>query len=268
MLQQKPQLACGTKSELHQHIKEFHQLERNFFSLISFNKTDLDDLTLFATGVEASGLNPVIVHQVNELFASDVAHCHAFYQQHQLPWALLLPDYLHNDYAQSILTQHQMNLCDEGVAMALSLTDVQVDTQDSPLTIKEINTDLPTWSIPLIHGFESTPEITEIYTARHQHATKPGSNLHHFSGFLNDTIVCSLTLSLLGDSARLDDVATMPEYQNKGYATALIYKALSHLKQLQVQTCYLEASTSGHSIYARIGFKELFKNFYYEYTSN
>jgi hypothetical protein len=32
--------------------------------------------------------------------------------------------------------------------------------------------DLATWNIPLIHGFESTPEVTGIYTERHQSAFK------------------------------------------------------------------------------------------------
>jgi ribosomal protein S18 acetylase RimI-like enzyme len=76
--------------------------------------------------------------------------------------------------------------------------------------------------------------------------------------------VCSLTLSLSENDARIDDVATMPEHQKQGHATNLIYAALQKAKQLNVSQCFLEASGSGFNLYKRIGFNTLFKNHYYE----
>lgn len=248
----------------HQQFGDYHSIERLFFTLLSYNQIDLEDMALFATGVQASGLNPVLVHRIDHSFSSNITACRQFFKQKKLPWALILPEYFFNNEVQLILRHHHMDLKDEGVAMTISVNDRPIHPHESPLIIKEINNDLPTWSIPLIYGFESTPEITGIYTSRHQLATNTGTVLHHFSGFLGDQAVSSLTLSISDGIARLDDVATMPEYQKRGYASDLIHTALNYLKQLNIETCFLEASTSGLSIYKRLGFKPLFKNFYFE----
>ena len=258
------EVLANLNPDLRQQIDEFHQVEHHFFSLISCHQVQLTNLTLFATGVQASGLNPALVQQIDASFSANLTACHSFYKQHELPWALILPEYFYSDHLKLILDQHEMNLCDTGVAMVRSLNDIPIPTHQSLLTIKEINGDLETWSIPLIHGFESTPEVTGVYTERHKLATRKGSKIHHLSGFIGSTVVCSLTISIATDSARIDDVATMPEYQNRGYATELIHAALNYLNQLNISHCYLEASSSGLSIYQRIGFNELFKNYYYE----
>ncbi|MBL7479209.1 GNAT family N-acetyltransferase [Legionella bononiensis] len=258
------EVLANLKPDLRQHIAAFHHVEHHFFSLISCNQVKLTDLTLFATGVQASGLNPALVQQIDASFSANLTDCHSFYKEQELPWALILPDYFYSDRVQLFLEQHMMSLSDTGVAMVRSANDIPIPTHQSSLTIQEINGDLDTWSIPLIHGFESTPEVTGVYTERHKLATQQGAKIHHLSGFIDSTVVCSLTISISADSARIDDVATMPEYQNRGYATQIIHAALNYLKQLDINHCYLEASSSGLSIYQRIGFKELFKNYYYE----
>ncbi|KTD44508.1 GNAT family N-acetyltransferase [Legionella quateirensis] len=258
------EVLANLKPELRQLIDDFHHVERHFFSLISCHQVHLTDLTLFATEVQASGLNPALIQQIDASFSANLTDCHSFYKQHKLPWALILPEYFYSDHLQLILEQHKMSLCDKGVAMVRSLNSIPIPSHQSLLTIKEINGDLDTWSIPLIHGFESTPEVTGIYTERHKQATQKGAKIYHLSGFIDSTVVCSLTISIAADSARIDDVATMPEYQNRGYATELIHAALNQLNQLNINHCYLEASSSGLSLYQRIGFKELFKNYYYE----
>ena len=95
-------------------------------------------------------------------------------------------------------------------------------------------------------------------------ALDAGTTLYHLSGFIDDQIISSLTLSLTDDHARIDDVSTIPTHQKKGYATALMKEAVNYAKQLKARTCFLEASDAGLSIYQQIGFSELFKNCYYE----
>ena len=120
------------------------------------------------------------------------------------------------------------------------------------------------WSIPVTLGFESTFEKMQPYTFRHQVAAKGSNTIMHFSGFVDNQAICSLTLTFCDDNVRIDDVATIPQYQRKGYATQLLIAALTHAKSLGSQICFLEASNDGLSVYQHIGFKALFKNHYYE----
>ena len=245
-------------------FKAFHKAETNFFSLVSFTQINHGNLIAFATGVQASGLNPAIVNQVDESFSTSLTACQSFYRQKNLPWALVLPQYFYDEIVESLLQQHTLQLTGKGVAMATLIKNIQFPSLNAPFKISEMQADLHTWSIPLIYGFESTPEVTEVYTTRHQQASKTNKSLYHFSGFVNDSVVCSLSLSLCEGNARIDDVATMPAYQKRGYATWLIYAALKHAQELNIDTCFLEASDSGLSLYKKIGFNELFINRYYE----
>jgi hypothetical protein len=93
-------------------INAFHQTERNFFSAISFTENIYDNLIAYASGVEASGLNPAIVHTSNTAsFTQDVINAQAFYNQEQLPWALVVPDYLQN--ISEIKAVQKIHLVDE-----------------------------------------------------------------------------------------------------------------------------------------------------------
>ncbi|RUR07825.1 N-acetyltransferase [Legionella sp. km772] len=245
-------------------IEAFHQSERNFFSAISVRAKKFENLTAYLSGVDASGLNPTMVHGVNKAsFHQDLLNSQAFYIQQQVSTALIVPEYLQSKSSKLIKTQG-LHLIDEGVAMVCCLTTWPVQPPESHLLIQAMNHDLSQWSIPLTAGFESTPEKTSVYVQRHRAALEK-IELYHFSGFVAQQAVCSLTVSLLGKHyARIDDVATIPEHQGRGYATELIHYTLDFLKKKHIETCFLEASSSGLSIYQKIGFRELFKNYYYE----
>jgi ribosomal protein S18 acetylase RimI-like enzyme len=248
-------------------IHSFHQAENNFFSLISFKQHTGDNFIAYISGVQASGLNPIILHKNDKhTLKQELQTCYTFYSQEQVPWALIVPEYLQSNISD--LLNEQAHWVDEGMAMVLHLGQVSNPSTPSPLLIKQVDTQLDTWSIPLIHGFESTPERTGVYTQRHHDALQKTNALHHFSGFVQDEVVCSLSVSLNGAYARIDDVATIPAHQGKGYATTLIHEVLDCLKELGVQICFLEASVSGLSIYKKIGFQELFKNHYFESPGN
>ena len=245
-------------------VNAFHKAEGNFFSMVSFTQVDYGNLVAFATGVQDPGLNPAIINEVNESLFNVLVSCQMFYVKKNLPWALVLPEYLRNEAVDDLLQQQAFVLTGKGVAMSALMEDIQFPSLSSPLSIREMSGNLGAWSVPLIHGFESTPEFTGTYTQRHLLASQSDALIYHFSGFINDTAVSSLTLSLCGSHARIDDVATIPAYQQKGYATELIYAALTYAKHLNINTCFLEASASGLNLYKRVGFNELFKNSYYE----
>lgn len=245
-------------------VKAFHHAETNFFSMMSMNTVIYNSITAFATGVPVSNLNPAIVNRINDKFQTNLDNCKSFYNEQKLPWALIIPEYLFDKSLENLLQNNEFNLNDEGVAMMLALKDIQPYTLNTKLKVKTMENDLATWSIPLLHGFESVPAITDVYTNQHQIASKNTSNIRHFSGFIDNTVVCSLTLSIVEQHARLDDIATMPNYQKQGFATTLIHAVLDNATGLNIKNCYLEASSSGLNVYKRIGFKPIFKNYYYE----
>jgi ribosomal protein S18 acetylase RimI-like enzyme len=246
--------------------KAFHHAERNFFSLLSLDQMNSENLEAFATGVLAANLNPAIVKKIDAHFLHNLIACKTFYAEKKLPWVLILPEYLYDYSVAQLLSRHALSAIEKGVAMATLIQNIASPAKESALTIREMEGDLSNWSIPLIHAFESTDAITSVYAARHQLAAQSHKTLHHFSGFISDTIVCSLSLSLHENYARIDDVATMPAYQKKGYATSLIYAALNYAQQLNATICFLEASADGLSLYKQIGFHSLFTNCYYQIT--
>ncbi|WP_133127870.1 GNAT family N-acetyltransferase [Legionella nagasakiensis] len=243
----------------------FRTTENNFFSMVSLEQIAFGHLIAFATGVEAPGLNPAIVYQVDESFETSLSLCFDFYAEKQLPWALILPDYYHNPKIADLLQQHHFILNgDNGVAMFIALEKIEGPMETASLEIREIQGNLAEWCMPLIEGFESTPEITRPYAIRHQLATEMGKKLYHFSGFIDNQIVCSLSLSFYENKARIDDIATRPQFQRKGYASALIFAALRRAKEYNARYCFLEASGIGLNLYKKIGFRELFTNYCYE----
>ena len=248
-------------------LHDYRLAEKNFFSMLSIAQENFGSIAAYATGAKASSINPAITHSLNDSFETDLKKCHSFYARKNLPWVLVIPEDECNKHADEIGRQQKLSLIDKSMTMVLNIESLQALPISSPIKIIEMQHDLSTWSIPLMHGFESTPEITEVYTICHHSASKKQSNLHHFSGFVGDNVVCSLSLSLIGGNARLDDIATMPRYQKQGHATQLILAALKFAQQLKAKYCFLEASNSGLSVYKKIGFSELYVNHHYEWQS-
>lgn len=248
------------------NIGAFHGVESNFFSLVCNAKHNFGGIFCYATGDTNAACNPAIVHQIDDSFAEQLAACKVFYRGKAPVWSLYMPEYLMSHQAELALQQEKMVLQDEGVAMIRKLQD-PFPALSGRLAIKEMDEDLSTWSIPVISGFESTFEKTQVYLKRHQEAIKPGAGISHFTAFVSDTPVSSLTLTVLGKFARIDDFATGIEHQRKGYASELMIAVLKHAQLLKVEKCFLEASAAGLTVYQRLGFKELFKNLNYECAS-
>ena len=84
----------------------FTKLNKNFFSMVSFSRVDYGDLVSYATGVQASGLNPVYIYSVDDKLSEHIQSCQIFYEQKKLPWTLAIPDYLYNDSVEELFSKH------------------------------------------------------------------------------------------------------------------------------------------------------------------
>lgn len=244
-------------------INAFHLAEANFFDMICVDRLQTEHLLAFATGVQSSNLNHAVVYHLDGAFQESLLVCCDFYANKNDPWALVVSDKYHSKL-EKLLHQHVFVEIDKGVAMALLLHDMKNFPINTALEVRIMRGSLDEWSAPVMLGFESTPERMRPYTLRHQLAAQAGKAMVHFSGFIDNQAVCSLTLTLCDENTRIDDVSTNPAFQRKGYASALMIAALRHAKERQATTCFLEASVDGFNVYKKIGFCEIFTNYYYE----
>ena len=144
--------------------------------------------------------------------------------------------------------------------MVASLMDnIDYDWDDNDFTI-QLDQSLKDWMVPMISAFDSTVAITLLYAKAHEDLLKQGFRFEHFCLYKDKQPISSITLSMQGNSTRIDDVGTIPLYQGKGYATKIIKRALSEIKKLGLTYCFLEASNSALLIYKKLGFTPLSKN--------
>lgn len=245
----------------------FHKAEDYFFQSISAKYLNIGDgVTAYMTGVPVPSLN--ILYITNNLTSIEqiLNASMQFFGQEDTPFEIIIseinctPEVINNlsaiDYSQIAKT----------VAMGIDLDLVTEADVASDYTILANDHNLQDWSLPLIEAFESTEAISSQYANAHQRAINKGHGLHHFSLYVDGKPISSVTISMHNKLARIDDVGTLPAFQNKGYATRLINYALVAAKNLGATHCFLEASDSGFSVYQKVGFQILFKNNIYAST--
>lgn len=182
-----------------------------------------------------------------------------FFKAVKLWWSIELTKHLCSESWVNILAKNGFHLTETTVAMAKYL-DIEKNVYQHNFDIKAMEDSLDQWMRPLIAYPSTTTEINKQYTQRHVKALKRGKALFHFSLFDRDQVVSSLTLSINQKSARIDDVATIPEFQRQGNASKLMKFALHTAAKMGANYCFLEASQQGLSIYKDFGFHTLFDN--------
>ncbi len=253
---------------MQQLINDFHELEQHFFSLISLHCLNHQTITAFETGVLTAGLNPAFVTQTDKEFLNDLTHCRSYFTQKNVPWTIVIAEQTLIFSQQKRQFLHDYELTDTGIGMAFNLLSAPLQSLDNQVEFRVMNEDLDTWGVPLVHGFQSTTEINQVYTQRHSDALNKCKGIYHLSGFFAGEVVVSMTLTVKEHLARIDDLATIPRFQKRGFASAMMTYALRKALDLNVQTCFLEASSAGLNLYKRIGFQPLFTNHYYEIKNN
>ena len=172
-----------------------------------------------------------------------------FYDQDNLSFDVIIPQELCTPQMADILNTMGYPQKSKSVSMVVDLDKLSIEKTtsfDAETTIKANDDQLNDWMMPLIGAFESTFEICSIYATTHENALKRNINLRHFSLYKQEKPIASITLSMHDNTiARIDDVGTLPEFQGKGYASALMRYVLSESKRLGAYHCFLESSDSG-----------------------
>lgn len=84
-------------------------------------------------------------------------------------------------------------------------------------------------------------------------------NTYFYLGSVNGKPVTACMTIVNGDTSVLEMVATLHEYRHRGFASAMIGKALLDLHRKGVNSVSLRAEADGVSVYKKLGFKECFK---------
>ncbi len=249
-------------------IAAYHSAEDYFFRAISTHCLDISNTaTAYMTGVPVRDLNIVYIRNNKESIESILSKCKKFYDQHNLLFVAIVPEDLCPAGTDAVIRDAGYHQAGKSVAMALDLTTFTPGKYDEA-SIRANDNQLHEWMIPMIESFESTLEMTTCYADAHKHAKALNSRLYHYNLYKNEEAITSITLSIHGTIARIDDVGTIPEHQRHGYATCLVNFALAKAKELGATHCFLEASESGLSIYQRLGFAPLFTTNIFSYALN
>ncbi|MES2607521.1 MAG: GNAT family N-acetyltransferase [Pseudomonadota bacterium] len=247
-------------------ITAYHSAEDYFFRSISSDCLDISDTaTAYMTGVPVRDLNIVYIRNNKESIETILSKCKKFYDQHNLLFVAIVPEDLCPNGTDAVIHDAGYHQAGKSVAMALDLKTAASGAYDGA-EIRANDDKLYEWMIPMIESFESTFSMTTCYADAHKYAQALKSRLYHYNLYENDKPITSITLSVHGTVARIDDVGTIPEHQRKGHATCLVNFALAKAKELGASHCFLEASESGLSIYQKLGFFPLFTTNIFSYA--
>jgi len=242
----------------------YHEMEDYFFTSISEKYHQFSgDACAYFTGVETISLNLFIVKQINANFDITLQNGIQFLNALGLPFSIVFRSEMVGQVKNQI-SAIQFSESYTSIAMQLNIKNyLSINhTLHSEYEIRCTDNYLMGWAVPIGSAFESVPEVMRQYQARHQSAIDTEKKLVHFTLYVNTAPICSLTLSIKNQLARLDDIGTKVGFQRKGFASALIHHALLFARSHNVTHCFLEASADGVSVYRRAGFSDLF-----EYTT-
>lgn len=242
---------------------ELHvQAEDYFFKSISKKFSDLNDNAIgYMTGVPVDDLNIVYIKKYPRSLASILSQSKQFYDQASLGFVVIIPEDFCSDEVNNIFKSVDYAQTDKTGAMVFDLQNTINAISFVDETIIKANDDkLNDWMMPMIAFSATAGDLIPKYADTHKLAQRRKAKLHHFSLYSQEKPITSITLSLNNNLARIDDVATLPEFQGKGYATRLMTYIMEKAQKLGASHCFLEASESGVSIYQKLGFEMLFKN--------
>lgn len=259
----------GSKQETAPLIYLYRQAEDYFFRSISKECLDFDDLTTaYLTGVDTEHDNLVFIRKDVDANNEILNQCKDFYKINNTPWNVVVTEKFISSKLERSLKNINFSFIGKSEAMFIDLKKQNKPDNMGNMDIRTVSDRLDQWLKPLAGAFDLTFKVMRQYADVHEMALKNKANFYHFTLFIDNEPISSLTLSLETNIARIHDVGTLPENQNKGYATHLVKHAINEAINMGAEYCFLEASESGISVYQKLGFNPLFKNNTYSFVSS
>ncbi len=116
--------------------------------------------------------------------------------------------------------------------------------------------DVPAWAAVVAELFHLDQAAVPAYLELE--AGRPATSRYaRVGGWVDGQLVATAALSTDADVAGVYTVATLPAHQRRGYGRAVTLAALLEGRRRGLTVGSLQASTSGHQVYRRLGFTDL-----------
>ncbi len=198
-----------------------------------------------------TGINSPYLNGVKSGTANDVAAVCEYFKQVPFTW-IMDPN-----------SENRQNVADFGVEYVCDSHGMQFDLQllpkvnENQLVIECVKNDrsLKDFLEVLMQAYEAEPAIYKQIFALFSQAGLDFPR-QHLIGRDNGRAVSVCSLFFDEDNvASLFNVGTIPSDRNKGYASALVLKALAYAKDMNATHSALTAFEHAVSVYERIGYK-------------
>jgi len=193
--------------------------------------------------------------------ASTAKRVFDYYRERNVPMAWWVGPSSQTEHTDQILQAAGFNHDEYDVGMVANLLSLPGYSYPNQLEIKQCETDddFRNFAEVLSSNFAPYPEEVQIKRYYQQLPLVPAQDrpdLKLYVGYINGKAVSTAGL-FITDCAGIFDISTRPEARQRGYGTALFYRALEEAKSLGQQVSVLQASPDGLNIYKRFGFEQI-----------
>jgi ribosomal protein S18 acetylase RimI-like enzyme len=196
---------------------------------------------------------------------------YGYFKDKKYPMALWCWDYLKG--TKAMLDSSQLILGEINIGMWADIKDLNPNPKmPSNFIVRQVETSYGVKSfgsiIAVLFGESLEGQCIKNYYDKLSEASLYLNNpIKLYIGYLNGKAVCTGSAVYTKDSAGIYDIATLPDYRNKGLGTAMFNHILIEIKKNYNGLCVLQASEEGMGIYKKAGFSTACNIYVYENRS-
>jgi ribosomal protein S18 acetylase RimI-like enzyme len=145
------------------------------------------------------------------------------------------------------------------LAMSASLEAGPADDSPAELAIEAVATPAQLSDFAAVNAANWSPPDTNVlrfYAAAASVLLSRESPIRFFVGRVNREPVATFELAIGGGVGGIYNVATLERFRRRGYASAMMRRALEEAKAARLRAAVLQASADGVGVYRRQGFSE------------
>jgi len=237
-----------------------------FWEHLAIDSISNDDAYIFATGLQSSMINLVILKkQSKDNIESVIDEASTFFAKHNVPWGVNIIEDKNSQNIINYLTDRDFKKVCTQYEMDTKINSLNVNITSNPKIIEVINSaELQDWVIPIANAFDAAAQDAELYFLLNKKSYESDSNiLKHFVLYDNNAPISSATLSFFNETARLDNVATLKAKQGLGFGKEIIQYCINKSLDSNCNRMIFESSEEGISLYRKLGFSETGKSYIY-----
>lgn len=172
-----------------------------------------------------------------------------------------------NKQANEFFTHFNLSNIEKETVMFANVNAINIKTsQKENFQIEKVVTDQQylLFIELIINAFNPEDiKIVEFYQKLKWHQNP---KFHLFLGYFENKVICCGSIYFSKKIAGIYDIVTSKNYQNQGFATLLLNKLLSVIKEKKWNYIALQSTINAIEFYRRIGFSSLFELFNYSPT--